>query len=248
MRYTIEEISSPKTVENDGRSALVIERDDGKLLFSAPQILPDLPRIVVQGFNPERDIFYRAPEKLTPDELAEEIGIHIPQPLRSRMKDRVTASSIAGLVLMQFVPADRLAISPLVALEEILRAIGSVNSAILEAGNGGLLFVRRAGTEINALASAHSLKEFLNMTIAERENIFPYFNASEIIISGSEVDNPENLDLSDKLETARRISISDFSSIADFADDAAILVQQNPHLYTLTIGAASVFATIASDA
>jgi len=73
MRYIIEEISSAKTGTYAGRSALVVEYDGGKLRLSAPQIAPDIPRIIVQAFNRECDIFYRSPEKLTPEELSEEI-------------------------------------------------------------------------------------------------------------------------------------------------------------------------------
>jgi len=164
------------------------------------------------------------------------------------MKDRIAASSITGLVLMQYVPAECHAISPLAALEEILRATGSVNSAILSADNGGLLFVRRSGADITAHASDHSLKTFLELSYDERENIFPDFHASEIILSGPDIDGFENFDLGGSLETGRRISISDFTSICDFADDAAIIVQMNPHLYTLAIGAAAVFAAIVSEA
>ena len=248
MRYIIEEISSPKNAENVGRSALVIEEDGGRMLLSAPAIVPDIPRVVVQAFDPDRDIFYRSREKLTPEELSEEIEIHIPEPLSARMKDRIASSSIAGLALMQYVPADCHAISPLSALEGMLRATGSVNSAILQADNGGLLFVRSAGEDITAHASDYSLKTFLDLSYDGRENVFPDFHASEIIFSGSDIGVFDNFDLGDTLETARRISISDFTSICDFTDDAAILVQMNPHLYTLAIGAASVFVAIMSEA
>src|ERR1700722_9143679 len=135
MRYTIEEITSPKTVENAGRSALVVEQNGGKLLLSAPAIVPDVQRVVVQAFNPGRDVLFNSPEKLTPEELSEEIAIHVPDSLRARIKERVAASSVAGLALMQYVPADCHAISPLAALEEILHKTGSVNSAILQADN-----------------------------------------------------------------------------------------------------------------
>jgi hypothetical protein len=247
MRYITEEIFSANTGSNAGRSALLAEFDGGKLLLGIPTAEVGTARLVVQSFDPERDIFYRSPEKLTPEELSEEIAIHLPESLRARMKERVAASSIGDLVLMQYVPSQVHSISPLAALEEILHAVGDVNSAILQADNGGLLFVRKAGSDIRAHASTHSLKEFLNLDHTERETIFPDFHASEIILSGSDIDHFENFNLGERLETARRISIADFATLCDFTEEAAILVDLNPHRYTLTIGTAYVLSSILSE-
>src|ERR1017187_4257797 len=106
MRYTIEEISSANTGEKAGRSALLAEYIGGKLLLGTPTAEVATPRIVMQAFNPKRDIFYRSPERLTPEELSEEIAIHLPESLRARIKERAAASSLGDLVLMQYVPAE----------------------------------------------------------------------------------------------------------------------------------------------
>jgi hypothetical protein len=203
--------------------------------------------ITVQSFDPAHDIFYRAPAPLTPEELAEEVDIHVPKPLQQRMNGRMTPGTLDGLVVMQHIASARPSIPPLAALEKILRATGSVNSAILQADHGGILFVHNAGMEFHTGASAHSLKEFLDLSIEERERVFPDFHALEILLSGSDLDHFQNLDLG-SLSTSRRIEISDFTPLCEFTSEAATLVETNPHLYTLIIGAAAIYVDILHEA
>jgi len=219
--------------------------EDGKLI--AADSAGILPSVTVQAFRPEHDIFYHTPEPLTPAELHEEVAIHIPQTLHESLNDRVFPSTLGSLVLMQYTNPVYPSISPLAALREILLADGSVNSAILQADNGGLLFVRKAGEHFEAHASAHSLKTFLALPEDERDTIFPDFVASEIIMSGYDLDHFEELNLG-PLEESRRIAVSDFLSISTFTEDALKAVELEPHLYTLCIGAASVFAQITKEA
>jgi hypothetical protein len=201
---------------------------------------------IVQSFDPNRDIFYRAPERLTPEELAEEVDIHLPESLRQTLNSRVVPGMLDGLMLMQHIPSACPAIPPLAALEKMLRATGSVNSAILHADNGGILFVRNAGTELHAGASAHSLKAFLSLSEEEREHVLPDFHASEFLLSGYDLDHFQNFDLG-QLSTSRRIAISDFTGLCEFTSEAATLVEMNPHLYTLAIGAAAIYAEIFNE-
>jgi hypothetical protein len=193
--------------------------------------------VVVQAFDPIHDIFYHTQEALTPEELAEEVEIHVPRTLLQKLNSRVVPGTLGGLVLMQHISTSSPTISPLAALKEVLEATGSVNFAILQADNGGILFVRNAGMQFHAGASAHSLKEFLKYSKEERERTFPDFHTSEIILSGYD------LDLGPEI-TSRRVAISDFTPICEFASEAGTLVETNPHRYTLVIGAAAVYAEI----
>jgi hypothetical protein len=217
--------------EMDGKKLIALDHTDGQ------------PNVKIQGFDPAHDIFYHVPESLTPEELADEVEIHVPKPLQQRMDTRVTPGTLDGLILMQHILSSSPSIPPLAALEKILRATGSVNSAIIQADHGGILFVHNAGMEFHAGASAHSLKKFLELSKEERERIFPDFHALEILLSGSDLDHFQNLDLG-SVSTSRRIEISDFTPICVFTSEAAALVEPNPHLYTLIIGAAAVYADI----
>ncbi len=221
--------------------ALAFETNGNRLTAVANAIAPF--DVVVQSFDPVRYISYRAPEALTPEELSAEVEIHVPRSLPLRMKSRVLPGTLDGLVLMQHIASTSPAIPPIAALEKILRSAGTVNSAMLHADNGGILFVHNAGMEIHAEASAHSLKEFLNVSTEERALIFPDFSASEIILSGYDLDHFQNLDLG-SLSPSRRIAISDFTGLCEFTPEAIALVETNPHLYTLVIGTAAVYAEI----
>ena len=164
-----QEIDVSLTFETNGKMLTAIGHADAPLDVS------------IQSFDPTRDIFYRAPESLTPDELAEEAEIHVPKPLQQRIDGRVTPGTLDGLVLMQLITSTRPSIPALAALEKILRATGGMNSAILQADNGGST-CSQCRIELHAGASPHSLKEFLDLSIEERERIFPDFHALEILL------------------------------------------------------------------
>lgn len=238
--FTIEARSDALTV------SLSCEAGDGRLIvLGMGQGIPDL---VVQAFQPTRDIFYRLPEAtmpvaMTPEELVEEAAIHVPQPLHHVPQGRLVPSTQGGLVLMQYVHPAYPAISPLTALGEFLRLEADVNFGILQADNGGLLFIHRAGAEIYAYASAHSLKAFLDLPPGERNSHFPNLHADELLMSGGDLDHFENIDLG-PISEARKISFTDFFPLCEFTPEAASLIGQNPHLYTLAIGAARAYAVI----
>ncbi len=162
------------------------------------------------------------------------------------MKSRIVPGTLDGLILMQHIPSASPAIPPLAALQKILKTTGSVNSAILHADNGGILFVHNGGKEFHPDVSAQSLNEFINLSSEECERIFPDFHASEIIMSGSDLDHFQNFDLA-PLSTSRRITISDFAGLCEFTSEAKELVELNAHLYTLVIGAGAVYAEILQD-
>ena len=114
--------------------SLRAEAGEGRLIFVEEG--SGLPDVIVQAFRPAMDIFYRAPEPLTPDELVEEVTIHVPQSLHTIPQGRLVPSSLDGLVLMQYVHPAFPAISPLAALAEILRITADVNFGLLQADNG----------------------------------------------------------------------------------------------------------------
>jgi hypothetical protein len=241
MRFKIATSTASNSQSARNEFALLFEYDGVRLLAIGEAEAPfDL---TVQSFDPAHDIFYRTPEALTPEALAEEANIHVPNSLWQKLNKHLLPSTLDGLVLMQHVASDCPAISPLPALTKILLASGTVNSAILCAENGGTLYVRNAGTELHAGASAHSLKELLDFTDQEREEIFPNLHASEILLCGSDLDHFRNLDLG-PLSTSRRVAISDFTELCEFTPRVLALVELNPHLYTLLIGAATVYAEI----
>ncbi len=144
---------------------------------------------------------------------------------------------------MQYVHPASPAISPLAALAEVLRADADVNFGILQADNGGILFIRRAGPNPEAHASAHSLKSFLDLERDERETHFPGFHADEVLVSGTDLDHFEHLDLG-PMEIARRISMEDLSSVCECIPEARASIAPSPHFYTLAIGAARAYAMI----
>jgi hypothetical protein len=231
---SLREIEVSLAFETDGKKLTALGHTNGLL------------DVTVQSFNPARDIFYRASESLTPEALEEEVEIHVPKPFQQKINSRVTPGTLDGLVLIQHIPSTTPSIPPLAALEKILRTTGSVNSAVLQADHGGILFVHNAGMEYHAGASAHSLKEFLDLSIEERERIFPDFHALDILLSGPDLDHFQNLDLGSR-STSRRIEISDFTSLCQFTSEAAVLVESNPHLYTLVIGAAAIYVDILQE-
>jgi hypothetical protein len=238
------------TIDLDAQSAvrpgsLLFEVERGQVTAIGP--VENTPDVIVQSFDPSNDIFYRSPDTLTPDELSEEVAIHFPQSLREKIDKRVISGSLGGLVLMQCVGSTIPAIAPLSALTEVIRTAGSVNYAILQADRAGLLFVKRSGVELQAYASARSLKDFLTMTTDERNHVFPDFHASEVLLSGNDLDHFENIDLGPPT-TSRRISISDFQLICGFTPEATAVVELNQHLYSLVIGAAAVYAEIIIEA
>ena len=221
--------------------SLSCEAGEGRLIvLGTGHGIPDL---VVQAFRPAMDIFYRSPDALTPEELAEEAAIHVPRSLHQIPQGRLLPSAMGGLVIMQYVEPAFPAISPPAALGEFLRAEADVNFGILQADNGGLLFAHRAGAEVHACASAHSLKSFQELPTDARDSLFPNIHAAEIIISGSDLDHFENLDLG-PITKARKISIAEFLPLCEIMPEAASLIEQNPHLYTLAIGAARAYAVI----
>ncbi len=202
-----------------------------------------IPDIIVQAFDPARDIFYRTPSPLTPEELEEESHIYVPKSLREQIDRRVLASTLGSSVLIQFVERLAPALSPLSAMRIVLEPLGSVNAALIETSNGGLCYVHRVGEVMDAHCSSHSLKDFLSLPPESREEVFPGFVASSVIFSGSDLDHFERHNLGEFVE-ARRISLADFAPLCDLTEIAARLVGENPYLYTLAIGAASVYATI----
>ncbi|MFI5202798.1 MAG: hypothetical protein ACHQNE_10465 [Candidatus Kapaibacterium sp.] len=234
-RFTVEARSDVLTV------SLNCEAGDGRLIILEEG--SGLPDVTVQAFRPAMDIFYRSPESLTPEELAEEISIHVPQSLLQIPQGRLVPSAMGRLVLMQYVHPAFPAISPLVALHEILRATADVNFGILQADNGGLLFLHRSGNEISAYASAHSLRELLELSKGGRESLFPDIHADEVLIGGSDLDHFENLNLG-PIEIARKISIADFLPLCEIMPEVAAIIEHNPHVYTLAIGAARAYAAI----
>jgi hypothetical protein len=222
-------------------SGLVFRDEPDRLLaLAAGEGVPD---IVVQAYDAERDLFYRTSDAIIPDELEEEVRIHFPKPLIERIEGRPFASSVGDSILIQIVEAGVSAISPLTALAHVLEFSGAVNAAILQADNGGLLFVRRAGEKFTAHASAHSLFEFQALDVESRDKVFPDFTATEILLSGSDLDRSNDFE-DDPLIVARRIRIEDFKGLVDFSEDAANVVSAQPHLYTLAIGAAAVYSEI----
>lgn len=202
-----------------------------------------LPDAIVRAFRSDEDICYRSPAPLTPEELTEEVTIHVPEALHRVPKGRIAPSTLGGLLLMQYVHPAFPVISPLTALAEILRADADINFGILQADNGNLLFARRAGNEFRSYASAHSLKSFLELPREAREEHFPGFHADEVLVSGSDLDHFEHLDLG-PMEITRRISIEDFRSACEFTEKSQTMIEQTPHLYTLAIGAARAYALI----
>jgi hypothetical protein len=244
MQFTINSNSTDETLTKAEGIALAFETDGNKLIALGPANAPF--DVTVQTFDPNRDIFYRAPESLTPEELAAEVEIHVPHSLRQKLNGRLASGTLDGFVLMQNISSACAAISPLTVLKRILRQAGNVNSSILQADHNGILFIRNAGVDYHAGASAHSLKEFLDLSEEERKNVFPDFHASEILLSGSRLDDFENLNLR-SLSTSRRIAISDFTGICEFTPEAATLIEANPQLYTLVIGAAAIYAEILQE-
>ncbi|HET6402737.1 MAG TPA: hypothetical protein VFH95_15240 [Candidatus Kapabacteria bacterium] len=234
-RFTVEARSEALTVSLD------CEAGEGRLIILGEG--SGLPGFVVQAFRPAMDIFYRSPELLTPEELAEEVAIHVPQSLREIPQGRLVPSALDGLVLMQYVHPAFPAISPLASLGEILGATADVNFGILQADNGGLLFLHRAGAEIHAYASTYSLKELLELRKDERESLLPSIHADEVLVSGTDLDHFENLDFG-PIEIARKISFADFLPLCEFTPESTSLIEPNPHLYTLAIGAARAYAAI----
>jgi len=221
--------------------SLSCEAGEGRLIVLGPA--SGIPDLTVQAFHPAKDIFYRTPEVLTPDELAQEAAIHVPQSLNRIPQGRLVPSTLDGLVLMQHVIPAFPAISPLVALGEFLREEANVNFGILQADNGGLLFVHRAGVVIHAYASAHSLKSYLELPADARESIFPNIHAEELLITGSDLDHFEPDELGPIIK-ARRISIADVLPLCECTSEATSLIEPNPNLYALAIGAARVYAGI----
>ncbi len=216
--------------------------NEGDVLV-ATQVAEKSADAIVQAFDPARDVCYWTPMPPTSTELEEELRIHFPNSFTSNLSGKAFASTVGRAILMQVVDSSTPAISPLSALRCVLEAIGTVNSAILQADNGGLLFVQRAGEDYIARKSVHSVAAFLNLTYEEREQIFPDFSAQEVILSGSDLGGMD-VDLSDPLLLMRKIGVQDFVALADIAEDLFETVNTAPHLYTLTIGAASIFAEI----
>jgi hypothetical protein len=244
MQFKINSNSTDDTLTKAESIALAFETDGNKLIALGPANAPF--DVTVQMFDPNRDIFYHSPESLTPEELAEEVEIHVPRSLKQKLNGRLVSGTLDGFVLIQNILSACPTISSLPVLKRILCVAGSVNSAILQADGNGILFVRNAGMEFHAGASAHSLKAFLNLSEEEREHVFPDFHASEILLSGSGLDNFENLNIG-PLSTSRRIAISDFLGLCEFTPEAATLVEANPQLFTLVIGAAAVYAEILQE-
>ncbi len=234
--FTIESRHGPETI------SLAFEAGPERLVAVAEG--NSTASAAVYGFNPRRDIFYRSPEPLHPQELAEEIKIHVPASFHP-LSRRTLAGTAGTLVLLQQADVVTPAISPLAALGEILRATGDVNSAILHAEQGGVLFLHRAGSEVFAFASARSLKEILELPVDEREAIFPAIHANEIILSGHDLDHFERFDFGPTVE-ARTISMNDFLAVCEFNSAAAEHVELLPHRYTLAIGAAAVVHAVRS--
>ena len=216
------------------------EEAESLIIIGAADGVPD---ILVPSYDPERDLFYRAPEAVTPEELEQELRIHFPKSFNTSVEGRPSGATIGDAVLIQSVNGDSLPISPLTSLRQVLESAGTVNAAILQADNGGLLFVRRAGENFTAHASAHSLAAFLEMDAAARDEVFPDFTASELLISGSDLDHFTEFP-SDRLTVARPIGLQDFDGLVTYSDEAVSAVSLAPHLYTLAIGAGSVYSSI----
>ena len=166
MQFKIGSNSTDETLTKAGGIALAFETDGNKLIALGPANAPF--DVTVQTFDPNRDIFYHAPESLIPEELAEEVEIHVPRSLQQKLNGHLVPGTLDGFVLIQNISSACPTISPLAVLKKILRAAGSVNSAILQADRSGILFVRNAGMEFHAGASTHTLKAFLNLSEEER--------------------------------------------------------------------------------
>ena len=223
------------------RAELAFEIEGEALILSG--VSEGTPDVVVQAYDPARDVFYSTPEPPSIEELGEELHIHFPESLAGKMEGKPMASMMGASVMMQVVEGPTPTISPLPALRRVLEGFGAVNSAILQCDNGGLLFVRRAGDEYTAHVSTHTISTFVNLTHDERGSIFPDFSAQEVILSGEDLDSLE-FDLSDPLLLMRKIGIQDFVSLIDVTEDVFALVNTTPHRYTLAIGAAVVYAEI----
>ena len=232
------------TIESQGRQANIsirFEAGDGRLICLEES--SSLPDAIVPSFRCEEDIYYRSPTGLSPDELAEEVSIHIPESMREVPKGRIAPSAFGTLVLMQYVHPAFPAISPLTALAEILRADADVNFGILQADNGNLLFARRAGNDFEGYASTHSLKTFFELPRDEREAHFPGFHADEVVVSGGDLDHFEDIDLG-PMEITRRITLEDLRTGCEFTEASQKMIERAPHLYTVAIGAARAFGLI----
>ena len=223
---------------------LGFELVSGKLLCLGETDEP--AEIHVTAFDTEIDVFYRSPEQLAPRELEEEIRIHFPDHILERSGRRVVAGSLQGAVLLQPRPIGTTMISPLAALAEAVKRIGDVNSGILEAANGGLLFVRRSGDEIMAHASAHSITEFAALSSKERDKVFPDFSALEMFVSGPDVVHFTDFDL-DRIQIARKIALNDLLALCEFSEEGLRTVESNPTLFTTILGAASIMASIVKE-
>ncbi len=242
MRFSIGTHYGINSLEVEPFLALQFEFDGVRLVALGPS--HQSPDVVINPFDPARDIAYLLPEPLTPTELEEEATIHVPQPICDRMGKRIVPGTLGGLALMQYELPAPPAISPLAALGVFIKAVGSVNSAIVQADNSGMLFVGKSGTELHAKASAHSISELLSIGEEERKHMLPDFQASEYLLSGSDLQHVLNNINHARLHNSRTVMIADFSSLCEFTPGAATVVELNPHLYTLMISAAAVFAEI----
>lgn len=238
QRFIVHSITTQSTLalafEVHGERLICIGEADG------------IPDILVQAFDPTRDIFYRTPAPLTPDELEEESHIHVPKSLREQIDRRVLASTLGSSVLIQFVERLAPALSPLSAMRMVLEALDGVNATLLESNDGGLCYTHRVGEMMDAHCSSHSLKDFLSLPPQSREKVFPGFVAPDVIFSGSDLDHFERHNLGEFVE-ARRISLADFAPLCEFTESASQLIGESPWLFTLAVGAASVYAAILQD-
>jgi hypothetical protein len=234
-RFTIHSITG------HGALGLSFELATGRLIcLGEADAMPDA---IVQAFDPRQDIFYSTPAPLTPHELEVESEIHVPPSLRDQIDRRLLASTLGASVLMQFTEKLAPAISPLSALTMLLEQIGSVNAALLEANNGGIVWAHRAAEHSECNIAAAALTELVNASTAERQKILADFGADTIVVSGSDVDHFEPFDFGDLTET-RTIALADFAGICDFTEDASRHIGEAPHYFTLAIGAAAVYKTI----
>ena len=236
MRFTAASIHTSRPA-----SALDFEIVDGRLL--AVGIGKEPFDLIVHPFDPSNDIFYRTPEPLTPEELEEEIGIHVPVSLHNSLGRKPVASSLGDFLLIQMCDSAFRTIPLFAALKKVLLANETVNSAILHAEEGGIAYVRNAGIDFFGGTTVHSLREFLELSSDERNVIFPDIHAANILVSGSDVQYFDELKL-DAFSSIRKITIADLEPLCGFSEESRKIVTESPHIFSLTIGAAAVYSEI----
>jgi hypothetical protein len=195
--------------------------------------------VTVTGFDPHTDILFDAPSaaSLSDEDLRFELELHVPERLTRASRQVWSATEAHGAIHMQRVSRRSNVMSPVVALEALLRALPA-NTTLLHAEAGGIVSAWMIGSEPVVRMVPVELAQYASMTAGERGRVLALPHLEDVtIVMGPECDDDSVLKLAADIRFITRFNRSCLLKAANAEASELESSAGKEHLFALGVGA-----------